>query len=248
MASALVTGATSGIGRATALALGDAGWWVLAGGTNMAEGEKVASELEHRSGGSFIGGDLTDPETRRHLVQAMVDATGTVDLLVNNAGIHFRAGVEELDLERYDRLLEINLRVPVAMTKLALEVMLARGSGVIINIASEAGLVAVPGQVAYNISKAGLIMLTRSITADYASRGIRAVSICPGTTRTPLVDQAIASAPDPEAHERTLALSRPARRLGRPEEIAAAVVFAASDGASYLNGTELVIDGGYTVV
>ena len=126
--------------------------------------------------------------------------------------------------------------------------MLAQGSGIIVNIASEAGLVAIPGQAAYNISKAGLIMLTRSITADYAARGIRAVSICPGTTRTALVDEAIASAPDPDAYEHALAFGRPAHRLGRPEEIAAAVVYAASDDASYLNGTELVIDGGYTVV
>lgn len=248
MVSALVTGATSGIGRATALALGDAGWWVLATGRDEVEGEKVATELEGRSGGSFIGADLTEPDGPGRLVRAVVDATGSLDLLVNNAGIHFLAAADELDLERFDRLMGINLRAPVVLAKLALEVMLAQGGGVIINVASEAGLVAVPGQVAYNMSKAGLVMLTRSITADYASRGIRAVSICPGTTRTPLVDEAIASAADPKAHERMLASSRPANRLGRPEEIAAAVVFAASDAASYLNGTELVIDGGYTVV
>lgn len=248
MASALVTGATSGIGRATAIALADAGWWVLATGRNEVEGEKVAAELERRSGGAFIGADLADPEAPRDLVGAVVDRTGTLDLLVNNAGIHFLTGVDGLDLEQFDRLMQINLRAPVVLAKLALKVMLAQGAGVIINVASEAGLVAVPGQVAYNMSKAGLVMLTRSITADYASRGIRAVSICPGTTRTPMVDEAIATASDPEAHERMLAFSRPAHRLGRPEEIAAAVVFAASDEASFLNGTELVIDGGYTVV
>lgn len=248
MGSALVTGANSGIGRATALALGDAGWWVLATGTDAVEGEKVAAELANRSGGAFISSDLTDPEVPQALVKAIVDATGTIDVLVNNAGIHFLAGLGELDLARYDLLMDINLRAPIALAQQALHVMLAQGSGVIINVASEAGLVAVPGQVAYNVSKAGLIMLTRSITADYASRGIRAVSICPGTTRTPLVAEAIASAPDPEAHERRLASSRPANRIGKPEEIAAAVVFSASDVASYMNGTELVIDGGYTVV
>ncbi|HLF43378.1 MAG TPA: SDR family oxidoreductase [Acidimicrobiia bacterium] len=248
MVSALVTGATSGIGLASALALADAGWWVLATGMESAEGANVARQLEQKSGGAFIAGDLTDPEIPSALIKSVVDTTGSLDLLVNNAGIHFAAGLDRLDLDEYDNLLAINLRAPVLMAKLALEVMLAQGSGVIINIASEAGLVAVPGQVAYNISKAGLIMLTRSLTADYAARGIRAVSICPGTTRTPLVEKAIASAPDPEAHERMLAASRPAHRLGRPEEIAAAVVFAASDVASYLNGTEIVIDGGYTVV
>lgn len=248
MPSALVTGATSGIGRATALALGDAGWWVLASGTDEAEGEKVAWELGHRSGGSFLGGDLTEADVPERLMRTVVDETGGLDLLVNNAGIHFLAALGELGLDRYDRLLDVNLKVPVVLSKLALELMLSRGSGIIVNIASEAGLVAVPGQVAYNISKAGLIMLTRSITADYAGRGIRAVTICPGTTRTPLVDEAIASAPDPGAHEAKLASSRPANRLGRPEEIAAMVVFIASGSAAFLNGTEIVIDGGYTVV
>jgi NAD(P)-dependent dehydrogenase (short-subunit alcohol dehydrogenase family) len=118
--------------------------------------------------------------------------------------------------------------------------------GVVINVASEAGLVAVPGQVAYNVTKAALIMLSRSIAVDHATAGIRAVSVCPGTTRTPLVDAAIAAADDPAAHERELEQRRPLRRLGTPEEIAAAIVFAASPGAAFMTGSELVIDGGYT--
>ncbi|HEV2952084.1 MAG TPA: SDR family oxidoreductase, partial [Actinomycetota bacterium] len=100
--------------------------------------------------------------------------------------------------------------------------MSAAGGGVIVNVSSEAGIVAVPRQVAYNVSKAALLMLTQSIAVDHAEEGIRAVSICPGTTRTALVEEAIGSAPDPEAHEQWLASARPARRLGRPEEIAAA--------------------------
>ncbi len=116
----------------------------------------------------------------------------------------------------------------------------------IVNVSSEAGLVAVPGQVSYNVTKAGLVMLTRCIAVDHASDGIRAVSICPGTTRTPLVDDAISRAADPAAHEARLASSRPAQRLGTPGEIAAAIVFAASDEASFMTGTEIVVDGGYT--
>jgi NAD(P)-dependent dehydrogenase (short-subunit alcohol dehydrogenase family) len=104
----------------------------------------------------------------------------------------------------------------------------------------------VPGQVLYNVSKAGLIMLTKSIAVDHAKDGIRAVTVCPGTTRTPLVEEAIASAPDPVEHERVLASSRPANRLGKPEEIASAIVYAASEEASFLSGTEIVVDGGYT--
>jgi NAD(P)-dependent dehydrogenase (short-subunit alcohol dehydrogenase family) len=124
--------------------------------------------------------------------------------------------------------------------------MRARGGGTIVNIGSEAGVVAVRGQVVYNVSKAAIAMLTRSIAVDHAGDGIRAITISPGTTRTPLVAQAIASAPDPEAHERMLAESRPAKRLGRPEEIAAAVAFVAGGEVDYMTGAQILIDGGYT--
>jgi NAD(P)-dependent dehydrogenase (short-subunit alcohol dehydrogenase family) len=124
--------------------------------------------------------------------------------------------------------------------------MRTAGGGVIVNVSSEAGLVAVPGQVAYNVTKAGLVMLTRCIAVDHAEDGVRAVTICPGTTRTPLVDEAINRAADPAAHERRLAQSRPAQRLGTPGEIAAAIAFAVSEEASFMTGTEIVVDGGYT--
>jgi NAD(P)-dependent dehydrogenase (short-subunit alcohol dehydrogenase family) len=142
--------------------------------------------------------------------------------------------------------MRVNVDAAVRLAREALGVMIPAGGGVIVNISSEAGLYAIPNQVAYNVSKAALVMLTRAIAVDHASEGIRSVSICPGTTLTPLVERAIASADDPEAHERELASSRPMRRLGRPEEVAAAVVFAASESASFITGTELIVDGGFT--
>lgn len=248
MPTAVVTGATSGIGRAAALRLGDDGWWVLANGLDPQRGSDVEKELGVRSGGVYVGADLIDDTTAERLVGTALEETGRVDLLVNCAGIHFLADLENLALGDFDRLMAVNLRGTVTMSQAVLAPMLRQGSGVIVNVSSEAGLVAVPGQVSYNISKAGMIMLTRSIAADYGAAGVRAISICPGTTRTPLVEEAIASAPDPEAHERMLSDTRPARRLGRPEEIAEAIAFVATDRVSYLNGTEVVIDGGYTVV
>jgi NAD(P)-dependent dehydrogenase (short-subunit alcohol dehydrogenase family) len=248
MRTALVTGATSGIGRAAALALGDAGWWVLAGGRDPERGAEVAAELTKRTGGEFAAADLAADGAAEHLVDRAVDATGRLDLAVYSAGIHFLAGVEDTDAGDYDRLMAVNLRGAVLLARAAVPAMRASGGGVIVNVSSEAGLVAVPGQVAYNVSKAGLLMLTRSIAVDHARDGIRAVSVCPGTTRTPLVEQAIQSAPDPEAHERWLASSRPAGRLGVPEEIAAAIVFVAGDQASFMTGSEIVVDGGYTAV
>jgi NAD(P)-dependent dehydrogenase (short-subunit alcohol dehydrogenase family) len=242
---ALVTGASTGIGRAAALALGDAGWWVLASGRDEGRGREVADELGARAGGEFLPGDITEQGVPEQLVSRAAEA-GRLRVLVNNAGIHFLATVPETDPEAFDELLATNLRAAVLLCRAAIPIMAEGGGGVVVNVGSEAGLVAVPGQAAYNISKAALVMLTRSIAVDHAADGIRAVTVCPGTTRTPLVERAIANAPDPAAHERWLASSRPAGRLGRPEEIGAAIAFVAGESAAYMTGAELVIDGGFT--
>lgn len=242
---AIVTGATTGIGRATALALGDAGFWVLAGGRDLERGRTVAAELQQRAGGDFLAGDLAGDQVPERLVEQARRA-GRLAVVVNNAGIHFLATVADTGSEAYDELMATNLRAAVLLSRAAIPAMREAGGGVIVNVSSEAGVVAVPGQAAYNISKAGLLMLTKSIAVDHAADGIRAVSVCPGTTRTALVEAAIASAPDPDAHERWLAEARPAGRLGTPEEIAAAILFVVGDGAAYMTGSELVIDGGYT--
>jgi NAD(P)-dependent dehydrogenase (short-subunit alcohol dehydrogenase family) len=243
--SAIVTGATSGIGRAAAVALADAGWWVLATGRDEKRGREVGDELG--GSGEFLGGDLTEPGLPARLVER-AGGEAPLGLLVNCAGIHFLADLPETEPERWDELMALNLRAAVMAARAAIPAMSAAGGGVIVNVSSEAGIVAVPRQVAYNVSKAALLMLTQSIAVDHAEDGIRAVSICPGTTRTALVEEAIASAPDPEAHDRWLASARPAKRLGRPEEIAAAILFAASDEVAYMTGSHLVIDGGYTAV
>jgi NAD(P)-dependent dehydrogenase (short-subunit alcohol dehydrogenase family) len=243
--SAVVTGATSGIGRAAALALADVGWWVLATGRDETRGEEVGAELAGR--GEFVAGDLTHRDMPEALVKR-AGQTAPLGLLVNCAGIHFLATLPETDPKRWDELMALNLRAAALMARAAITAMRAAGGGVVVNVSSEAGIAAVPGQVAYNVSKAALLMLTQSIAADHAGDGIRAVSICPGTTRTMLVEEAIASAADPAAHESWLASARPAKRLGKPEEIAAAIVFAASDDVAYMTGSHLVIDGGYTAV
>jgi NAD(P)-dependent dehydrogenase (short-subunit alcohol dehydrogenase family) len=248
MKAALVTGATSGIGRAAALALADDGWWVLASGRDQDRGAEVGKELQRREAGDFLAADLTATEGPGELVRSLVERRGRVDAVVYSAGVHFLATAEESDPEDVDRLMDTNLRGAFLLIRAAIPVMRDGGGGVIVNISSEAGLVAVPGQAAYNVSKAGLLMLTKSIAVDHAKDGIRAVAICPGTTRTPLVEEAIASAPDPEAHARWLAGSRPANRLGTPEEIAAVVAFVVSERVGYMTGTEIVIDGGYTAV
>ena len=244
---AIVTGATSGIGRAAALALADAGWWVVASGRDAERGGEVEAELTRRTGGVFFAGDVTEAGAPERLVERAREG-GTLRAVVNSAGIHFLATVPETAPQAWDGLMAANLRSAFLLCRAAIPALREAGGGVIVNVSSEAGLVAVPGQPAYNVSKAGLVMLTKSIAVDHAEDGIRAVSVCPGTTRTPLVEAAIASAADPGAHERWLASSRPAKRLGEVDEIARAIVFAASDECAYMTGSELVIDGGYTAV
>lgn len=242
--TALVTGATSGIGRAAAVGLARDGWWVVAHGRDPGRGADVAVELgEH---GTFMAADLREPGRPGRIVDEVVSRRGRLDLLVNNAAVYARAPLTDLEEAELDEVLATNLRAAVLLAGVAVRAMRDQGGGVVLNVASEAGLVAVPGQVAYNVSKAALIMLTRSIAVDHAAEGIRAVSICPGTTRTPLVEEAIAADADPSSYEATLASSRPLGRLGTAEEIAAAIVFAASGGAGFMTGTELVVDGGYT--
>jgi NAD(P)-dependent dehydrogenase (short-subunit alcohol dehydrogenase family) len=246
MKSAIVTGATSGIGRATAVALGGAGFWVLASGRDEPRAKDVVQEIEGPA--AFHAADITDPGTPERLIGITKDETGRLDVLVNCAGIHFLASTDTTPPVDFDRLMATNLRAVFMLCRAAIPLMRASGGGLIVNVSSEAGLVAVPGQVAYNVSKAALIMLTKSIAADHAADGIRAVSVCPGTTKTPLVEEAIASAPDPAEHERWLASSRPAGRLGRSEEIAGAIAFIAAGNIEYMTGSEIVIDGGYTAV
>jgi NAD(P)-dependent dehydrogenase (short-subunit alcohol dehydrogenase family) len=242
--AALVTGATSGIGRAAAEALSAAGWWVMVAGRDEARARETVAALA--GPGAHVVADLADDDAPARLVEATLSEAGRLDALVNNAALYTQGDVAELEDSDLDTLLAVNLRAAIRLAGLAVRHMGQNGGGVIVNVSSEAGLVAVPRQVAYNVTKAGLVMLSRCIAVDHAADGVRAVSVCPGTTRTPLVDAAIERAADPAAHERRLADSRPAQRLGTPGEIAAAIAFAASEEASFMTGTEIVVDGGYT--
>jgi NAD(P)-dependent dehydrogenase (short-subunit alcohol dehydrogenase family) len=166
-------------------------------------------------------------------------------VLVNNAGIYLQGDVSATTLADWDRIMAVNLTGPFLCTRHAVAA-LAKTRGVVVNVASEAGLVGIAGQVAYNTSKAGLIALTRSCAVDLAPRGVRVNCVCPGTTATPLVEAAVQRAQDPARARRRLEEVRPLDRLGTPEEIAAAILYLASSEAGYATGAVLCIDGGYT--
>ncbi|AYY15011.1 SDR family oxidoreductase [Actinobacteria bacterium YIM 96077] len=248
MKTAIVTGATRGIGHASAVALADEGWWVLATGRDTEAGSELQKELDSRSAGRFHAADLTAPGAPEELVRSAENEHGSLDLVVNNAGIHRLASVENTTAALYDEVMTVNLRSAVLLTAAAIPAMRRAGGGTVINVSSEAGILGFPGQLAYNMSKAGLIMLSRSIVADHTRDGIRAVTVSPGTTRTPLVQGIIDQSEDLQATENELAGLRPAGRLGRPEEVAAVITFAASDRAPFMTGAEISVDGGNVAV
>ncbi|MFW2514048.1 SDR family NAD(P)-dependent oxidoreductase [Demequina sp. SO4-13] len=245
--TAIVTGATKGIGRATALMLASRGYWVVAVGRDETEGLRLQSELEAAAGGVFISADLSHEGAPAQIAQATLAATGRIDVVVNNAGVNLPGAVADVTAEVLDAVYATNLRAAVLLSGAAVRQMKKQSGGVIVNVSSEAGVLGFPGQVAYNVSKGGLNMLTKSIAAECTSDGIRAVTVSPGTTATPLVEKLIADAADPDAMSAALE-DRPAGRLGRPEEIAEVICFVASDAAQYLTGSEIVIDGGRTSV
>ncbi len=243
----VVTGGGLGIGRATALLLGREGARVAVFDIDRTNGEETARLLKEEGGeGRFFEVDVSDPASVEAGVNGAVAAFGGIDVLVNNAGIYSKGDVLGTPIESWNRLLAVNLTGAFLCSKCCVERMKDRGGGVIVNVASEAGLVGIKGQVAYNVSKGGVIAFTRSAAVDLAPLNIRVNCICPGTTETPLVSEALKNEPDPAAARRSLESSRPANRLGRPEEIARAISFLASDEVPYATGSVLSVDGGYT--
>ncbi|MCS6828220.1 MAG: 3-oxoacyl-ACP reductase FabG [Caldilinea sp.] len=243
----VVTGGSKGIGKAIALAFAREGARVAVASIEEAAGEAVIREIESLGREAlFVSMDVSQEDRVQAAIQNVLARWGRLDILVNNAGVYLQGDVTETTLEQWNRIMSVNLTGVFLCTKHAAQAMLARGGGVIVNVSSEAGLVGIPGQVAYNASKAGVISLTKSCAVDLARRGIRVNCVCPGTTDTPLVQEALRRAPDPAAARRRLEEARPLNRLGAPEEIAAAVLLLAGDRMAYATGAVLSVDGGYT--
>ncbi|RLE09150.1 short-chain dehydrogenase, partial [Candidatus Aerophobetes bacterium] len=194
----------------------------------------------------FIPADITDLFQVKSMVERVVKRYEKIDILVNNAGLYTQGNAINTNEELWDKIMALNLRAAFLCCRYCIPEMVKNRGGVIINVASEAGIVAIKNQVAYNVSKAGLISLTKSIAVDFAPQNIRANCVCPGTTETPLVASALAKQADPERARRELEKVRPANRLGKPEEIAYGILYLSSDESPYATGAVLSIDGGYT--
>jgi NAD(P)-dependent dehydrogenase (short-subunit alcohol dehydrogenase family) len=239
-----VTGGSLGIGRAAVEAFAREGAKVAIVSNDPERGEVTVQELEQYEI-KFFSTDVSVESTVRATMEAIAQRWGTIDVLVNNAGIYMQADVVDTALEDWEQIMRVNLTGAFLCTKYAVPGMIQQGRGVVVNVSSEAGLVGIKGQVAYNVSKAALISLTQSCAVDLAARGVRVNCVCPGTTDTPLVREAVARSPDPATARRTLESMRPLDRLGRPEEIAEAILYLSSDLAGYATGAVLSVDGGY---
>ncbi len=246
--TALVTGAASGIGRASALALAREGAALCVSDINM-EGAQETARLISAAGGQAIARlcDVANKSEVQAMVAAALTAFGKLDAAVNNAGIsgHFDQRLHQADDETFERVIDVNLRGVWHCMKAELPPMLAQGSGAIVNIASVAGLIGAPKAADYTASKHAVVGITKSAALDYAKSGIRVNAVCPAYTDTAMVQGAIAGNPGMAS---IMARAIPMGRLGLAEEIAEAVVWLCSDASSFVTGHALVLDGGLVAI
>jgi len=244
---ALITGGTSGIGEATAILFAREGASVVLTGRNEKRGQEVAAAIV-RDGGkaTFVPTDVRKWEDCQRAVGQTLQSYGRLDILFNNAGVFFPHTILDCSEEEWDLQLDINLKGAFLMSKFALPPMIERGSGVIINNSSGWGIVGGDKAVAYCASKGGVVLLTKAMAIDHGRQGIRVNCICPGDVETPMLPE--------DARMRGLnwndylagCANRPLGRIGKPEEIAQAALFLASDDSSFMTGAALVVDGGGT--
>ena len=240
---ALITGAGSGIGRATALLFAEEGARVVVADYVAAGGGETVKMIREAAGEAiFVEVDVSKAVDVQKMIKATLDAYGRIDVLYNNAGIMgkyvFTADMAEKD---WDRIIEINLRGVFLGSKYAIPVMLAQGGGIIVNTASTAGIIGLPGQPAYCASKAAVIQLTKTAALEYADQNIRVNCICPGGIITPMSQPSDLSEAMPPFRQ-----SQPMRRMAGPEEVARAALYLACDDSSFVTGTALTVDGGWT--
>lgn len=242
---ALITGGASGIGRATALLFAREGAAVVVADVNESEGKAVVQTIIDEGGRAiFTRCDVTRAEDCQLAVRQTVEQLGKLDILFNNAGIIRRASVVETSEEEWDLVMATNVKSVFLLSKYAIPIMTEAGGGVIINNASGWGLVGGRDAASYCTSKGAVVLLTKAIALDHGAQNIRVNCVCPGDTDTPMLRNEAQQLGKPEEQFLAESAQRPLQRIGRPEEIAQAVLFLASDASSFVTGTALVVDGG----
>jgi NAD(P)-dependent dehydrogenase (short-subunit alcohol dehydrogenase family) len=243
--SAIVTGATSGIGTAISRMLYEQGYHVLLSGRSATKGEQLAESFGRRA--RFFAADLTEAGAAGRVVEEALAFAGRVDVLVNNAAIDYTEDLLQSQMEDVRRVFEANTFAPLAMLQAAAAAMKDTGSGgSIVNITSRLASVGVPSMGIYAASKGALLALTKSAAVELAPYNIRVNAVAPGMTRTRLYEKWLAGLPDPGFVEEQVTSGIPLGRIAEAVDVAAAVAFLASEQAAYLTGTSIPVDGGYT--
>jgi len=242
---ALVTGATSGIGEAIARRFAAEGACVAVVGRNLERGDAVVRTIAQAGGtAQFFAADVTSDDAVRSLVQAVLQRFGTLHIVVNNAGLSVPGTVVDTTPQQWDEVFSINVASAYLISHHALPHLLARGSGCVINISSEAGLKGLKDRAAYCAAKAALVGLTKAMAVDHSRDGVRINCICPGTVETPMVSRLIAEHASPQAMKDAFLERRLTPYLGTPDDIAEAALYFALPGNRYATGAVLSVDGG----
>ncbi len=242
---ALITGGTSGIGEATALLFAEEGASVTVTGRNEERGQSVAERILADGRKSiFIPTDVSRLDECRRAVDGTIKAFGRLDILFNNAGVFYPHTALDCSEAEWDLQIDINLKGTFLMSKAALQHMIQQGNGVIINNSSGWGMVGGDSAVAYCASKGGVVLLTKAMAIDHGRQGIRVNCICPGDVDTPMLPEDARMRGQRWEDYLAGCKNRPMGRIGRPEEIAKAALFLASDDSSFMTGASLVVDGG----
>jgi NAD(P)-dependent dehydrogenase (short-subunit alcohol dehydrogenase family) len=243
---ALITGAASGIGQATALLFGQEGAKVMCADIDGEGAERVARQIADSGGeAASLQADVSQAADAERMVRETAERWGRLDVLVNNAGIYFVLPLTQVPEEEWDRLMGINLKGVYLGCKYAIPQMVRQGKGAIVNTASIAGLRGFANWTTYCASKGGVVQLTKALAMEVARMNVRVNAVCPGIIDTGMLDQAVAMQGVGKAElAATIGESHPMGRIGQPEEVAAAILFLASDEASFITGVPLSVDGG----
>jgi NAD(P)-dependent dehydrogenase (short-subunit alcohol dehydrogenase family) len=245
---AMVTGAGSGIGRSTAILFAAEGAKVALVGRSREKLEAVVKEIRTRGGEAMVAaGDVAIEEEAGRIVYESVGRFGPIQVLVNNAGVYGHGDVLTTPIEEWDRILSIDLRAVFMLTKRVVPEMESAGGGVIVNVSSTLGVRPMPGTLAYSTAKAALNMFTKCCALDLAARKIRVNTVSPAVVDTPIHDPNRASV-DRAEWEKAMAALHPMGRIGKPEEVAKAILYLASDDAAWVTGENLCVDGGMALL